>query len=49
MKEKRLKALYNYANMQTSSKQKELLTFLLAIINDKQIKETVENFNIKVK
>lgn len=49
IKEKRLSALYNYSNCTTSSKQKQLLSFILAIVNDRQIKEIVEYFNIKVK
>ena len=49
IKAKRLSALYEYKNCQTSSKRDEVLEFLLAIISDNQVKETVEYFDMKIK
>ena len=45
--EKRLTALYNYANTLNSHQKGELLTLVLAIINNKQIKIVCDELNIK--
>ena len=45
---RRLDAIYEYYNYATRSRRDELLTYFLATVSHKQIKEAVEYFNIKV-
>ena len=47
IKERRMTALHNYVSCSTDSRRKEVLTLLVAIISDKQIKIVVEELGIK--
>ena len=47
IQEKRLQALYDYVSCSTDSRRKEVLTLLVAIISNKQIKIVVEELGIK--
>ena len=49
IKERREEALYKAAQCSTDSKRKEILTLLLAIITNRQIKEVVEELSISIK
>lgn len=46
---KRMDAMYAAYNSANSNQRKEMLTFLMAIINHSQIKEFCENFELKIK
>ncbi len=47
IKTRRIKALYDYKGA-SSSNQEELLELLLAMISHKQVKDVIEDLNIKV-
>ena len=48
IKEKRLSALYNYANTLNRTQSKNLLAVLLAMISHRQVKDICENLDIKI-
>jgi len=48
IKQKRQEALYKYVQCSHGGKQKDVLSFMMAILPDKQIKEVIEYFDIKV-